>query len=175
MATVTQYLLKWDVLLVSCVVERTKKARLTCLVRCISRSADGYAYPAVLALLAILHSRQWKAVVAASLLSFSFELPIYKTIKMLVKRARPFEKIQGIERLVIPPDVFSFPSGHAAAAFLVATLIGHFIPPALPLAYIWASIVAFSRVYLGVHYPTDVAAGALLGSLSANAGLLLGT
>jgi undecaprenyl-diphosphatase len=175
MASVTHYLLKWDAVLFSYVIERTRKSHLNRLVWWISKSADGQAYPAILVLLIFLQFRQWKAMVAAFLVSFAFELPIYRMIKQWVRRARPFQEIQGVKRLIVPPDLFSFPSGHTAAAFVVAALIGHYHPPALPLVYLWASIVGFSRVYLGVHYPTDVVAGALLGSLSAKAGLLLST
>jgi undecaprenyl-diphosphatase len=173
MTMVTRYFLKWDTLLFSCVVSRARRAQFNRLVWWISRSADGHAYPALVALFALLEPRRWKEILAASLFAFALELPVYKLIKQWVRRVRPFESIEGVERLIIAPDLFSFPSGHVAAAFVVATLLGHFYPPVLPLFYFWASLVGFSRIYLGVHYPTDVAAGAFLGSVSAKAGLLL--
>ena len=91
-----------------------------------------------------------------------------------MKRPRPFQKLEGLAGLIMPGDRFSFPSGHTAAAFVIASLIGFCYPAAQVPACLWASIVGFSRIYLGVHYPTDVLAGACLGTLSAKAGLLIG-
>jgi undecaprenyl-diphosphatase len=107
-------------------------------------------------------------------LSFVVELTAYKIIKELVKRPRPFNKIEGLVSLIAAPDYFSFPSGHTAGAFVVA-LSAAFCYPWLALpAYCWAALVGFSRVCLGVHYPTDVLAGACLGFLSVKAGMLIG-
>jgi undecaprenyl-diphosphatase len=65
---------------------------------------------------------------------------------------------------IVPSDKFSFPSGHTAAAFLFAWMIHTIYPTFSVIAFIWAALVGLSRVLQGVHYPTDIVAGAALGS-----------
>jgi membrane-associated phospholipid phosphatase len=79
-------------------------------------------------------------------------------LKAAIPRSRPH-----LHPLVSVPHTHSFPSGHAAISFACATVVGAAEPRArLPL-YVLAALVAWSRVYVGVHYPSDVAAGALIG------------
>ncbi|MBN1999234.1 phosphatase PAP2 family protein, partial [candidate division KSB1 bacterium] len=70
-----------------------------------------------------------------------------------------------------PPDKFSFPSGHTAGAFVMATMISVFYPAWTIPGYTMASVIGVSRVYNGVHFPTDVMAGVLLGRVCAMLGL----
>ena len=91
------------------------------------------------------------------------ELPI----KTYFKRKRPFISI--IQAIVIgkKPGTWSFPSGHSAAAFGGAWLLSHKFPKFWGLRYLVAGMVAFSRIYLGDHYPGDVASGSLFGMVFA--------
>lgn len=89
-------------------------------------------------------------------------------IKPLVARVRPYEVIEGLHLLVSPQSDYSFPSGHAAAAFAVAVVLLRLMPRRIGVpATIAAALIALSRLYVGVHYLTDVLAGVLIGSLVA--------
>ncbi len=89
-------------------------------------------------------------------------------LKNLVQRGRPFTAVEGINLLIKAPKSFSFPSGHTASSFAVATVVGRKIEKfKFPPIYILAIAIAFSRLYLYVHYPSDVLVGALIGVISA--------
>jgi undecaprenyl-diphosphatase len=91
-------------------------------------------------------------VVAADVIAYG--------IKVLVDRPRP-----GLNPLVRLPTDPSFPSGHSATSFAGATVLAAFLPRrAAPVLFALAAGIAFSRIYVGVHWPFDVLAGALLGT-----------
>lgn len=75
------------------------------------------------------------------------------------------------EALIKPSDQFSFPSGHTMAAFLLATLVHLSFDASAVGVYLWAILVGCSRVVLGVHFPSDVVAGAVIGVLIALIGV----
>jgi undecaprenyl-diphosphatase len=135
-----------------------------------SRSADSYSC-VLMGLAWVLVKPSTIPYVTAGVFAFTLELTLYYIIKKNIRRSRPFRKLQGIQCLIAPPDEFSFPSGHTAAAFLIACLISTAFPPFTVMVFGWALLVGFSRVYLGVHYPTDVLAGMVLGIGSAQWGL----
>jgi membrane-associated phospholipid phosphatase len=81
-------------------------------------------------------------------------------VKVVVRRHRPV--IEDLPALIATPTQLSFPSAHSSSSFAAAGAFGDLVPRAPLLAV--AGAMALSRVYLGVHYPTDIAAGALLGT-----------
>jgi undecaprenyl-diphosphatase len=88
-------------------------------------------------------------------------------LKSLINRPRPPLRYPEPKTLVPLPHDASFPSGHAATSFAAATMLLFAFPRLAPLLYVLAAAVAFSRVYVGVHYPLDVIGGAALGALIA--------
>jgi membrane-associated phospholipid phosphatase len=93
---------------------------------------------------------------------------ITAALKVAVRRERPYNRYSDIDRATSAIG-YSFPSGHTSTAFSTATSLSMVYPKWYVIApsFVWASAVGYSRLHLGVHYPSDVIAGAVLGSGSA--------
>ena len=93
-------------------------------------------------------------------------LSVNVLIKNLAARTRPYEVIEGLTSLIGPQSDFSFPSGHTAASFAFATVILLTAPKKYSVVtLIVATLIALSRIYLGVHYPTDILGGIIIGAI----------
>ena len=84
-------------------------------------------------------------------------------LKNIVLRPRPFYELTNISLLIEKPLSYSFPSGHTGSSFAVAGVIGTLIKNYKIPVFILAILMAFSRLYLYVHYPTDIVGGIILG------------
>lgn len=122
----------------------------------------------------LLLRQQTRRAALTALLSLVFSALVCNAfLKNLVERARPFNKIPGLQFLIRKPHDFSFPSGHTSSSFAAATVFLALLPMwAGVTALLIAMTIAFSRMYLGVHYPSDVFCGMVLGVLFGIAALL---
>lgn len=128
-----------------------------------SHSGNGVLYVIFPLLYCLVDKTNGMAFLQIMIASLAADRFLYYTLKKNLKRRRPPAAIPGFQSLVTPSDEFSFPSGHTSGAFLFATVCQlWFGAVALPL-YLWASLVGLSRVLLGVHFPGDIVAGAVIG------------
>lgn len=142
-------------------------------VKWLSKTGDGYLYFAIGILLCFFEPEHGQLFLFTALMAYGLELPIYVVLKKLFKRPRPCDLLNNFSAYVTPHDKFSLPSGHTAAACLMASIVSHYYPSFALLAYTWAALIGLSRVMLGVHYPSDVLAGASLGVIIASVSIAI--
>ncbi len=139
----------------------------------VSHSGDGHCYALLGISLWLLDPLLGSAFLLTGLIAFAIELPIYWTLKNSFKRRRPEELDPLLNAFITPSDRYSLPSGHTAAGFLFATLVGFYYPQWYGIALAWAASIGTARILLGVHFLTDVLIGALLGITCAHFAILL--
>jgi len=107
-----------------------------------------------------------RKVLRRLLLLYGIQSFVIYGLKFLVQRQRPLFFLEVASKLSKGPGEIldpSFPSGHAAFSFMMATLLALWFPRYRFIFFIVAGFVGWTRIYLGLHYPTDVIAGSLLG------------
>lgn len=132
----------------------------------ITKLGDGGLLWILCCLILLLHPKTRRAGAVAAISLALEALLCNLLLKPLVARPRPFDVNPTVTLLIPRPHDFSFPSGHSGASFACAAALFFVRQKLWPFALALAALIAFSRLYLYVHYPTDVLAGIVLGFLT---------
>jgi undecaprenyl-diphosphatase len=135
-----------------------------------SRLGDGFVWYALMLALPLLYGDAGTRPVLVMAITGLVGLVIYKALKRVIVRERPFITHFGISLGALPLDRYSFPSGHTLHAVAFTWLAVESFPELAWVLVPLAALIAASRVVLGLHYPTDVLAGAAIGGALAATG-----
>jgi undecaprenyl-diphosphatase len=128
-----------------------------------TRMGDGWIWYGLGAMLLVYGGPQrFYAMAAAGSAALGSTLS-FMTLKRLSQRPRPCELEPHCWSKVLPPDKFSFPSGHTMTAFSIALVVSYFYPSLESVLFFLALSIAVSRIVLGMHFLSDVLAGIVLG------------
>ena len=131
---------------------------------CATRGGDGWLWYSLAILLAALGGHHRFCALGAAGLASSIGIAVFLFLKRLTGRRRPCHVEPHCWSTLLPPDQFSFPSGHTITAFAWTVAIAQFFPDLALGLYFCAVSIALSRIVLGMHFLSDVVAGAVLGS-----------
>lgn len=129
-----------------------------------TRMGDGWLWYALAGMVLGYGGSQRYAAVSAAAAAAVVGVLVFKVLKHASHRPRPCQLEPHCWSKVLPPDRFSFPSGHTMTAFSIALVVSAFYPSLEAPLYFLAASIAFSRIVLGMHFLSDVIAGVLLGS-----------
>jgi len=144
------------------------------LFRAVSWLGDGWVWYAVIVSLPWLYGAEGWLPAVHMVVTGAVGVAAYKLVKARAVRERPYITHPAINCVSAPLDRYSFPSGHTLHAISFTLLMANYFPEWTGALAGFAFLIALSRVVLGLHYPTDVAAGAVLGGTIGMASLALG-
>ncbi len=144
-----------------------RNLHLECFFSVVSRLGDGMLWYVLIITLPVVFGAGAVDVSLRMAAAGAIGVLIYKVIKHLTVRPRPYSRQQDIQLGAAPLDRYSFPSGHTLHAVSFTLICISYFPLMAWLLVPFTSLVAISRVVLGLHYPTDVLAGAFIGFLIA--------
>ena len=142
------------------------------LFKIISRLGDGAFWYAMVGLVWLIQGPQYTLQIIYIAVASTVGTLIYKVLKTKTVRPRPYQVHQVIRIGERPLDHFSFPSGHTLHAVMTTIVLGYVQPLLLVIMMPFTILVALSRMVLGLHYPTDVLVGAIIGATVAS-GIIL--
>lgn len=129
-----------------------------------TRMGDGWIWYGLGIMLFFYGGPQRFLSICAAGTAASVGIFVFKGLKRLSQRPRPCQIEPHCWSKVLPPDQFSFPSGHTMTAFSIALVVSYFYPSLEGVLFFLALSIAVSRIVLGMHYLSDVLAGAVLGA-----------
>jgi len=138
-----------------------------------TRVGDGWLWYAMGSVVALFGGSERFRALAAAVLAVSIGIVAFLVTKRAAGRKRPCALEPHCWATLLPPDQFSFPSGHTITAFAVAMSLGAYYPSMLMGLLFCAASVALSRILLGMHFLSDVIAGGMIGGLLGYACALL--
>lgn len=128
-----------------------------------TRGGDGWLWYALGIIILLYGGPHRFAAIGAGAAASAVGIFLFRTLKHASRRQRPCEIEPHCWASILPPDKYSFPSGHAITAFAVAVSVGLFYPYLQPCLILAALLIAASRIALGMHFLSDVVAGVTLG------------
>jgi undecaprenyl-diphosphatase len=161
--TAQKTVLAWDVRGCIYLNHWSENVRVAHFFKAVSRLGDGVFWYLMLGLIWMSRGLSYVLEVVYLLLASSLGTLVYKLLKRHTVRPRPYQVHQVIRMGERPLDHFSFPSGHTLHAVMFSTVLGTIAPVLLLLMLPFSVMIALSRMILGLHYPSDVLVGALLG------------
>lgn len=130
-----------------------------------TRAGDGWLWYGLGLVILLFGGQERFGALAAAGLAALASIAAFQGLKRITGRKRPCQMEPHCWATLLPPDQFSFPSGHTMTAFACATAIAFFYPATAPALFFFAFSIAVSRIVLGMHFLSDVLAGAAVGSL----------
>ena len=156
--------LEWDGEFLLWIQENLRLDALTPFMKAITVLGNAGVFWLILTALMLFIPKTRRAAFASAVAMVFVFITCNLITKNLVNRIRPYEVVEGLERLVAKPVDASFPSGHTAISFGSAVALFFYLNRKFGIGLlVLASVIAWSRLYVGVHYPTDVLGGLVFG------------